>query len=268
MPLTPCFDPSTGAPGGTAPAPVPAADGSAKKLLSTDFRSASPIDINSVGAHVIDGITWNVPDAVATTAQAQADGVRVVSTSSTAFTMWTEIPAADLDKADWICVSIGWKPQAFGANNQTICVKLASSSAADSQYDLFMTARRTGGNEATPLIRCRHAFRGSSAWTTGYQPSGGTWETGYPAGVAMMMYGSGYSFTTVCAATTTRPECRGLVATGNATGSMRARGTGQTNLDGDPPLRNIIKVIFNSNPGANFDATSVWLDVWRGPGPP
>lgn len=258
MGLIPAFDPSTGASGGPAPAPAPAAaDGAPKLVIDTDFQASPTVDMSTVGTFTVDGIEWTTTAAVATTAEADSTGLVVSSDDSTATGFVTQIP--NIAKGDFVCIAVVFDNiTAWVANTSTLLVKLASVGGdTDSEYDLFMTMRR-----GSSTWRARNAFRGSSSWTAAYvgdNPFSGS----MPTRVVMMLYGSGYSYTTAISTDAGVPDFRAVTATNNAGGSLRSRANGQTQMDTDPPLLQYLKLVFNSY-GGDMAAKITSVRVWVG----
>ena len=257
MGLTPVFNPDTGASGGPSPATPPAAaDGAPKLVIDTNMQATPTVDMSSVGTFTVDGIAWTTTAAVADTCEADSTGWVVDSDNATSTGIVCQIP--DVAQRDFICVAVVFdNVTAFTANNSTLLIKLASQGGnTDSEYDLFMTLRKT-----STTYRVRNAYRGSSSWTTAYVGDN-PWSSTLPGRVVMSLWGSGYSWETRVSSAAGVPSFRGLVASNNAGGSLRSRGAGQTGSDTNPPNLQYLKIFFNSGGGrmtGKVTAVRVWV---------
>ena len=260
MGLTPVFNPDTGASGGPTPATPPAAaDGAPKLVIDTDMQASPTVDMSSVGTFTVDGIQWTTTAAVANTCEADSTGWVVDSDDSTATGIVCQIP--NVAQGDFMCIAVVFDDvTAFAANNATVFFKLGSAAGdTDSEYDLFMTVRKTSGTN----YRVRNAYRGSSSWTTAYLGDN-PWHGGsVPSRMVLSMWGSGYSWTTAVTSSTDTPPFRGVTATNNAGGSLRSRGGGQTGGDTNPPNLQYLKIYFNSYNGSMIGKV-VDVKVWVG----
>lgn len=253
MPLTPCFDPSTGASGGTAPSPVTPATGAPLQVIDTDMSGADQDFSTTVGDVVIDGVTWHTVNDDPSLAIAEAAGTRVVSDSSGyAYYLITQIP--DVSAGDYICVSLKWEPIVMGDNGQTFQLRLAQAKTTDTVYDLVMTLKRLASN-----WRCRHGYY--TSYTMAYIGDA-PWSATLPGACVMMLTGSGYSWQTSCTTATAKPAFRSLPVSANAGGSLRARGAGQTQGDTLPHYQ-WLKVLVGPD-SADIEVRITDVQVWVG----
>lgn len=256
--ITPTFDPATGASGGPS-VPAPAADTGAPKLvLDTDMTASPTVDMSSVGTFTVDGVAWTTTAAVATVAEANASGTIFTSDSATVSYIVCQIPTVSKD--DFVCVAVEWELLTMAATNSTFLIKLGSAAGdTDSEYDLFMQLRKSSGS----VFRVRNAYRGSSSWTVAYNGTNPFTTSITDTRLVMMLYGSGYSWTTSVSTAAGRPAYRGLVPENAAGGSLRSRSNGQTNLDANPPNLQYLKIGWN--PVSNdMSARVVGVQVWVG----
>jgi hypothetical protein len=260
MGLTPVFNPDTGASGGPSPAtPAAPADGSPKLVINTNMQASPTVDMSSVGTYTVDGIQWTTTAAVADTCEADSTGWVVDTDDATQTGIVTQIP--NVAQGDFICIAVVFDSiTAFTANNSTVFFKLGSAAGTtDSEYDLFMTLRKTSGTN----YRVRNAYRGSSSWTTAYIGDN-PWHGGsVPSRVVLSMWGSGYSWTTAVTSAAGVPDFRAVTASNNAGGSLRSRGGGQTQADTDPPNLQYLKIFFNSQ-GGRMTGKVIAVRVWVG----
>lgn len=258
MGLTPVFNPDTGASGGPSPATPPAAaDGAPKLVIDTNMQATPTVDMNSVGTFTVDGIEWTTISAVADTCEADSTGWVVDSDSADKTAIVCQIP--DVAQGDFICVAVVFDNiTAFTAGNSTLIIKLASQGGdTDSEYDIFMTVRKT-----STTYRVRNGYRGASSWSTAYVGTN-PWASSTPSRAVMSLWGSGYSWETRVTDAAGVPTFRGVTASNAAGGSMRTRGTGQTQGDTNPPNLQYLKIFFNSY-GGRMTGKVTSVRVWVG----
>jgi hypothetical protein len=221
--------------------------------------AASPtVDMSSVGTFTVDGVAWTTTEAVATVAEANTQGTIFTSDSVVDSYIVTQIPT--VLRGDFLCVAVEWDLLVMAANNATFTIKLGSLAGdTDAPYDLFMQLRKSSG----ATFRVRNAYRGGASWTVGYNGSNPFTASITDTRLVMMLYGSGYSWTTSVSTAVGSPAYRGLVPQNAAGGSLRSRAGGQTNLDADPPNLQYLKIGWNPA-SDDMSARIVGVKCWVG----
>lgn len=252
MPLTPCFDPSTGAPGGTAPAPVPPADGSPLQIIDCDMSGADLDFSSTVGAVTLGGVEWTTTNSDASVAIAEASGTRIVNDTGNLYYLVTPL-GAEVAAGDYICVAIEVDVIQLDTNNQTIQVRLCQAGGTtDTVYDVVMTARRRASD-----IKARNGYY--TSYTMAY--IGDTYPTSTTR-LVFQLCGSGYSMSTAMTTAAGKPSFRGVEAELNAGGSLRSRGGGQTQGDTLPHYSHLKLILGANNSQASYRIKSV--QAWVG----
>ena len=230
--------------------------GSARLVIDSSMSAPADVDIDSAGAHTIEGRTWTMISADADTATVTASGTRLVSSSANKVQLWTTIPFLDADS--WVCVGVTFAPVAMDKNAQTIQLRLGQADGAtDTQEDVVALLRR--GTSSSYRLRC--GYRGSSAWSFS-SVDDNPMATSLPASLQLMLWGHGNTWSARAGTGTGPPTFRGVTATNGASARICTRSAGSVKA-ATPALLNRIKlaVVADSD---NIEAFIKHVRVWVG----
>ena len=222
------------------------------------MSAPADVDIDSAGAHTIEGRTWTMISADADTATVTSSGTRIVSSSANKIQLWTSLDASVLTAADWLCVGVTFQPVAMDKNNQTIQLRLGQADGStDTQEDVVALLRR--GSASSYRLRC--AYRGSSAWSFVYTDDN-PMATSLPSSLQLMLWGHGNTWSARAGTATGAPTFRGVTAVNGASARICTRSAGSVK-GATPALLNRIKltVVGDSD---NIEAYIKHVRVWVG----